>query len=120
MLAFALLLGLACQPLHGLLYPGQTTAFSWEKLPLWSFLLVLVLPPLLGLFVGGLYKRFGRVGAYVLYFLFLGLCISTGGILDRVETLVDQGLGLPMAAAGAALLVVLTLLGTHWTLNSDN
>lgn len=119
--AFALLLGLVSRPLERLWYGGRLELVSlWEKLPLWMVPVLVAVPPLLGLFAGGVFKRFGRVGGYVLYFSFILLCLSTENILHGADGLVDSGFGLPLAVSAAVLLAVMAALGAHWLMTGDN
>ena len=117
----ALLLGLVGQNFERLWFGGSLELVPLQNLfSLWVPALLVVVPPLLGLFAGGFYKRFGRAGGYVLYLAFMLPCVSTEYILNGTEDLVNAGFGLPLAVSAAVLLAVMAALGAYWLLMGDN
>lgn len=83
----------------------------------WPFILVYIIcAAVLSMLVGALISRFGKKCMAVLYFLWIGLCISTGRIIEMVEAAqtgsgaLAWALTVPAVAwisAGAAALVAM-------------
>ena len=74
-------------------------------MPWWGWLLCWLLPMALGTAAGAVVLRFGAKGGWVLYMVFMALCLTSSWWMERLEPVFDQvgGLGdLVMAALPAA------------------
>lgn len=100
--------------------PGAARADLLAQMPLWGWLLALVLPAAAGTLGGALVLRFGRRAGWAMYFLFLACCISPSVLDDLAETNLTFGAllegllpflpALGFAASAAALIVSAALL----------
>ena len=60
---------------HGF-FPRFAVGELWRGIPVFVWPVCAVLPVLVGLVCAGIISRFGRIGGWVLYFLFMGGCFS--------------------------------------------
>ena len=60
---------------HGF-FPQFAVGELWQCIPVFVWPVCAVLPMLVGLVCAGIISRFGRIGGWVLYFLFMGGCFS--------------------------------------------
>ena len=60
---------------HGF-FPQFAVGELWQCIPVFVWPVCAVLPVLVGLVWAGVLTRFGRTGGWVLYFLFIGGCVS--------------------------------------------
>lgn len=97
---------------------GCTLAMPWQVTPWFVWPLALLLPPLLGLVLGGVQSRFGPRAFWVLYFGFLLLCTTTShwlpALLDRLATAGQ----LALAATACTGLLALAALSVRWLLRA--
>ena len=96
---------------HGF-FPMFAVGELWRNIPVFVWPVSAVLPVLVGLVWAGVLTRFGRAGGWVLYFLFIGGCIS----VDKwLHPLVEQPW---MVVFPVGVLAVLAVCGVKWMMRA--
>ena len=84
----------------------------WQCIPVYVWPVCAVLPMLVGLVCAGIISRFGRIGGWVLYFLFMGGCFS----VDKwLHPLAEQPW---MVVFPVGVLAVLAVCGAKWLMKT--
>lgn len=117
LLVLTLLAGALCTLVLGAVL-GCTLAMPWQVTPWFVWPLALLLPPLLGLVMGGVQIRFGPRAFWALYFGFLILCTTTSHWLPRLLDRLAPDRQLALAAAACAGLLALAALSVRWLLRA--
>ena len=92
---------------HGF-FPQFAVGELWQCIPVYVWPVCAVLPMLVGLVCAGIISRFGRIGGWVLYFLFMGGCFS----VDKwLHPLAEQPW---MVVFPVGVLAVLAVCGAKW------
>lgn len=106
--------------LHPLLYAGMglriTPTFAYT--PWFAWLILLLAPQMLAVLIVGILTRFGRVGGWVLYALFMIVCLSLNQIIDFFESFGVWANAWMLLAGGALALAVLLVLCVRWLLKA--
>ncbi|WP_296045552.1 hypothetical protein [uncultured Gemmiger sp.] len=96
---------------HGF-FPQFAVGELWQCIPVYVWPVCAVLPMLVGLVCAGIISRFGRIGGWVLYFLFMGGCFS----VDKwLHPLVEQPW---MVVFPVGVLAVLAVCGAKWLMKT--
>ena len=96
---------------HGF-FPMFTVGELWRGIPVFVWPVCAVLPVLVGLVWAGVLTRFGRTGGWVLYFLFIGGCVS----VDKwLHPLAEQPW---MVVFPVGVLAVLAVCGVKWMMKA--
>ena len=96
---------------HGF-FPQFAVGELWQCIPVYVWPVCAVLPMLVGLVCAGIISRFGRIGGWVLYFLFMGGCFS----VDKwLHPLAEQPW---MVVFPVGVLVVLAVCGAKWLMKT--
>ena len=117
LLVLTLLAGSLCTLILGAAL-GCTLAMPWQVTPWFVWPLALLLPPLLGLVMGGVQSRFGPRAFWVLYFGFLILGSTTSMWLPVLSAQFPTGWLTALGAAACAGLLALTALSLRWLLRA--
>lgn len=117
LLLLTLLAGALCTLALGAVL-GCTLAMPWQVTPWFVWPLALLLPPLLGLVMGGVQIRFGPRAFWALYFGFLILCTTTSHWLPTLLDRLAPDRQLALAAAPCVGLLVLAALSVRWLLRA--
>ena len=96
---------------HGF-FPMFSVSELWRGIPVFVWPVCAVLPVLVGLVWAGVIARFGRVGGWVLYILFIGGCINTDKWL---HPLAEQPW---MVVFPVGVLAVLAVCGVKWLMKA--
>ena len=96
---------------HGF-FPLFTVGELWRGIPFFVWPVCVVLPVLVGLVWAGVISRFGRVGGWTLYILFIGGCMSTDKWL---HPLAEQPW---MVVFPVGVLAVLAVCGAKWLMKA--
>lgn len=96
---------------HGF-FPQFAVGELWQCIPVYVWPVCAVLPMLVGLVCAGIISRFGRIGGWVLYFLFMGGCFS----VDKwLHPLAEQPW---MVVFPVGVLAVLAVCGAKWLMKT--
>ena len=96
---------------HGF-FPQFAVGELWQCIPVYVWPVCTVLPMLVGLVCAGIISRFGRIGGWVLYFLFMGGCFS----VDKwLHPLAEQPW---MVVFPVGVLAVLAVCGAKWLMKT--
>ena len=96
---------------HGF-FPQFAVGELWQCIPAYVWPVCAVLPMLVGLVCAGIISRFGRIGGWVLYFLFMGVCFS----VDKwLHPLAEQPW---MVVFPVGVLAVLAVCGAKWLMKT--
>ena len=96
---------------HGF-FPQFAVGELWQCIPVYVWPVCAVLPMLVGLVCAGIISRFGRIGGWVLYFLFMGGCFS----VDKwLHPLAEQPW---MVVLPVGVLAVLAVCGAKWLMKT--
>lgn len=96
---------------HGF-FPQFAVGELWQCIPFYVWPVCAVLPMLVGLVCAGIISRFGRIGGWVLYFLFMGGCFS----VDKwLHPLAEQPW---MVVFPVGVLAVLAVCGAKWLMKT--
>ena len=96
---------------HGF-FPEFSVGELWQCIPVFVWPVCAVLPVLVGLVCAGIISRFGRIGGWVLYFLFMGGCFS----VDKwLHPLAEQPW---MVVFPVGVLAVLAVCGAKWLMKT--
>ena len=96
---------------HGF-FPQFAVGELWQCIPVYVWPVYTVLPMLVGLVCAGIISRFGRIGGWVLYFLFMGGCFS----VDKwLHPLAEQPW---MVVFPVGVLAVLAVCGAKWLMKT--
>ena len=96
---------------HGF-FPQFAVGELWQCIPVYVWPVCAVLPMLVGLVCAGIISRFGRIGGWVLYFLFIGGCVS----VDKwLHPLAEQPW---MVVFPVGVLAVLAVCGAKWLMKT--
>lgn len=100
-----------CAVNHGF-FPQFAVGELWQCIPVYVWPVCAVLPMLVGLVCAGIISRFGRIGGWVLYFLFMGGCFS----VDKwLHPLAEQPW---MVVFPVGVLAVLAVCGAKWLMKT--
>lgn len=93
-------------------FPAFSVGELWRGIPIFVWPVCAVLPVLVGLVCAGIISRFGRIGGWVLYFLFMGGCFS----VDKwLHPLAEQPW---MVVFPVGVLAVLAVCGAKWLMKT--
>ena len=96
---------------HGF-FPQFAVGELWQCIPVYVWPVCAVLPMLVGLVCAGIISRFGRIGGWVLYFLFMGGCFS----VDKwLHPLAEQPW---MVVFPVGVLAALAVCGAKWLMKA--
>ena len=96
---------------HGF-FPQFAVGELWQCIPVYVWPVCAVLPMLVGLVCAGIISRFGRIGGWVLYFLFMGGCFS----VDKwLHPLVERPW---MVVFPVGVLAALAVCGAKWLMKT--
>ena len=96
---------------HGF-FPQFAVGELWQCIPVYVWPVCTVLPMLVGLVCAGIISRFGRIGGWVLYFLFMGGCFS----VDKwLHPLAEQPW---MVVFPVGVLAALAVCGAKWLMKT--
>ena len=96
---------------HGF-FPQFAVGELWQCIPVFVWPVCAVLPVLVGLVCAGIISRFGRIGGWVLYILFIGGCVS----VDKwLHPLAEQPW---MVVFPVGMLAVLAVCGVKWLMKA--
>ena len=96
---------------HGF-FPQFAVGELWQCIPVFVWPVCAVLPVLVGLVCAGIISRFGRIGGWVLYFLFMGGCFS----VDKwLHPLAEQPW---MVVFPVGVLAALAVCGAKWLMKT--
>lgn len=96
---------------HGF-FPQFAVGELWQCIPVYVWPVCAVLPMLVGLVCAGIISRFGRIGGWVLYFLFMVGCFS----VDKwLHPLAEQPW---MVVFPVGVLAVLAVCGAKWLMKT--
>ena len=96
---------------HGF-FPEFAVGELWQCIPVFVWPVCAVLPVLVGLVWAGVLTRFGRTGGWVLYFLFIGGCVS----VDKwLHPLVERPW---MVVFPVGVLAALAVCGAKWLMKT--
>ena len=96
---------------HGF-FPQFAVGELWQCIPVYVWPVCAVLPMLVGLVCAGIISRFGRIGGWVLYFLFMGGCFS----VDKwLHPLAEQPW---MVVFPVGVLAALAVCGAKWLMKT--
>ena len=113
----ALVLGTLCTLVLGAVL-GCTLAMPWQWMPWFVWPLALLLPPLLGLVMGGVQCRFGPRAFWVMYFVFILICSTTGQWMPWLTTRFPSAALTGLIAALCAAVPAMALLSVRWLLRA--
>lgn len=106
--------------LHPLLYDrtGLTILPTFAHTPWFAWLILLLAPLPVALLAGGIISRFGRAGGWLLYMLFMVVCLSLDQIIEFFENFGVHTNAWTLLAVGALGLAVLLALCVRWLLKA--
>lgn len=113
----ALVLGTLCTLVFGALQ-GLTPALPWQWMPWFVWPLALLAPVLAGLILGGLQCRFGPRAFWVMYFVFILICSTTGQWMPWLTTRFPSAALTGLIAALCAAVPAMALLSVRWLLRA--
>ncbi len=96
---------------HGF-FPLFAVSELWRGIPVFVWPVCAVLPVLVGLVWAGVLSRFGRTGGWVLYFLFIGGCVSVDKWLHPLAECPW------MLVFPVGVLAVLAVCGAKWMMKA--
>lgn len=118
LLLLTLLAGALCTLVLGAVL-GCTLAMPWLVTPWFVWPLALLLPPLLGLVMGGVQIRFGPRAFWVMYFVFILICSTTGQWMPWLTTRFPPAALTGLIAALCAAVPAMALLSVRWLLRAS-
>ena len=114
----ALVLGTLCTLVLGAAL-GCTLAMPWQVTPWFVWPLALLAPVLPGLILGGLQCRFGPRAFWVMYFVFILICSTTGQWMPWLTTRFPPAALTGLIAALCAAVPAMALLSVRWLLRAS-
>lgn len=106
--------------LHPLLYGGTGLPIlpTFAHTPWFAWLILLLAPLPVAVLAAGIIARFGRTGGWILYGLFMVVCLSLDQIISFFESFGVHTNAWMLLAGGALGLAVLLVLCVRWLLKA--